>query len=167
MIPLLRTLFDIAILRRGPEHLPRSVVLLAMTVGLWLFAALATLALIERFDDVDFFLSVFSAFIGVICYAGIVYLHGHAERILQTTAAIVGVGALITLVFVAEYVLLMPFFGERTAGLVATLILFWSVPVEGHIIARAIDRHWYIGILVAMGVFILQFVINVALTTAR
>jgi hypothetical protein len=44
-------------------------------------------------------------------------------------------------------------------SLIANLILLWSVPVEGHIIARATERHWYIGILVALAVFILQYLI--------
>jgi hypothetical protein len=167
VLPLVRTLFDITLLRRGPEHLPRSVVLLGMTVSLWLFAALAALALIQRFDETDFFLSTFSAFVGVLCYALIVVLHGHRARTLQTVSAIIGAGALITLVFVAEYVLLTPFLGEVNAGLIATIILFWSVPVEGHIIARAIDRHWYIGILLAVSVFIIQYLVNVLVTAAR
>jgi hypothetical protein len=38
-----------------------------------------------------------------------------------------------------------------------SLVLLWSVPVEGHILARTIDRHWYVGIVVAMAVFIFQF----------
>jgi len=31
--------------------------------------------------------------------------------------------------------------------------------VEGHIIARAIECHWYIGIVIAIAVFVLQYVI--------
>lgn len=167
VLTLVKTLFDITLLRRGPEHLPRSLVLLGMTVSLWLFAALAALALIPRFDETDFFLSIFSAFVGVLCYAVIVVLHGYRARTLQTVSAIVGVGALITLVFVAEYVVLTPFLGEANAGLIATIILFWSVPVEGHIIARAIDRHWYTGILLAVSVFVFQYVVNALVTAGR
>jgi hypothetical protein len=79
--------------------------------------------------------------------------------LLQTIAAILGCGALISFAFVAEYVLFLPFLGEVPTGLIANLILLWSVPVEGHIIARAIERHWYIGILIAIGVFVLQYVV--------
>jgi hypothetical protein len=43
-------------------------------------------------------------------------------------------------------------------------MLLWSVPVEGHIIARAMGRHWYIGILIAITVFVLQFVIYSAMS---
>ncbi len=165
MLTLVKTLAEITLLRRGPEHLPRSVVLLGMTVSLWLFAALAALALIEQFSEADFFLSVFSAFVGILCYATIIFLYGYGPRTLQTVSAIIGVGGLITLVFVVEYVLLKPFLGAANAGFIATLILFWSVPVEGHIVSRAIERHWYVGILLALGVFVFQYLTNSLLTT--
>lgn len=160
LLPLLKTLFDITLLRNGPESIPRSAVLFVMNALLWLFSALAALALIDRFSEADFFLGLFSGVIGLTCYAGIIVASGKPERLLQSISAIVGCGALITLAFVAEYVLLTPFVGEGSAGLIATLILFWSVPVEGHIIARTIDRHWYIGILLAIAVFSLQYVVN-------
>ncbi len=165
LLPLLKTLFDITLLRKGPEHIPRSVVMLIMNVALWLFSALAALALIDRFDDSDFFLGLFSGTVGILCYAGLVILAGQPDRLLQTISAVIGCGALITLVFVVEYVLLTPFIGEGWAGLIATLILFWSVPVEGHIIASAIDRHWYVGILLAVTVFGLQYFINSLVTS--
>ncbi len=159
MLPLIRTLFEIVLLRKGPEAIPRSGVLLVLVVGLWVFSSLAVLALISRFDESDFFLGLFSGMVGVLCYAALVIVSGHATRVLQTISAILGCGALITLAFVAEYVLFMPFLGQKIAEPIAQLILLWSVPVEGHIIARAIERHWYIGILIAIGVFALQHVI--------
>ena len=166
LLPFLKTLFDIVLLRKGPEHLPRSPVVLMMSIVLWLFSALFALALIERYDESDFFLGLFSGLVGIVCYAAIVVMSGQPARLLQTVSAIVGVGALITLAFVVEYSVLTPFLGDVSAGLIATLILFWSVPVEGHIIARAIDRHWYVGIVIAVGVFIFQYVINLLLTSA-
>ena len=158
-MPFIRTLFDIVLMRRGPDAVPRSGVLLLMAIGLWLFSSLAGRALIDRLDESDFFLGLFSGIVGIACYAVVVVLGGYAERLLQTITTLVGCGALIFLVFVAEYVLFMPFAGERFTGLVANLILLWSVPVEGHIIARAINRHWYIGILIAIAVFALQYIL--------
>jgi hypothetical protein len=157
--PLIRTLFDITLLRKGPDAIPRSGLLLAIVVGLWIFASLAGLALIDRFDETDFFLGLFSGIAGITCYAAIVILGGFAPRLTQTLTALVGCGALIFLVFVAQYALFLPVAGDLVTGLVANLILLWSVPVEGHIIARAIDRHWYTGILIAITVFIFQFVL--------
>jgi hypothetical protein len=159
VLPLIRTLFEIVLLRKGPDAIPRSAVLLALIVGLWLFSSLAALALINQFDESDFFLGLFSGMVGVLCYAALVVVSGHAARLLQTISAILGCGALISLAFVAEYVLFLPLLGPVPTGLIANLILLWSVPVEGHIIARAIERHWYIGILIAITVFALQYVI--------
>jgi hypothetical protein len=159
VLPLIRTLFDIVLLRKGPEVIPRSGILLVPVLGLWLFASLAAVALVDQFREADFFLGMFGGLVGVLCYAGVVVLSGHASRMLQTVLAILGCGALIMLMFVAEYVLLLPFLGKMPTSLIANLILLWSVPVEGHIIARATERHWYIGILVALAVFILQYLI--------
>jgi hypothetical protein len=36
------------------------------------------------------------------------------------------------------------------------LIWLWSIPVEGHIIARTIDRQWVIGFLIALAVLFAQ-----------
>lgn len=159
MIPLLKILFDILLLRKGPEAVPRSGLLLLMVIGLWLFSSLAGLALIDRFDEDDFFLGLFSGIVGIASYAVVVVLGGYSERLLQTITTLIGCGALIFFAFIAEYVLFRPVVGERVTGLVANLILLWSVPVEGHIIARALNRHWYIGILIAIAVFALQYVL--------
>lgn len=159
MLPLLSTLVDIALLRKGPEAIPKSGLLFAMTVGLWLFSSAAGTVLIERIDENEFLLGLFGGVAGILLYTMVVIVSGHGERILQTLSAIIGCGALIFLVFVAEYVLFTPFVGERLTWLAANLILLWSVPVEGHIIARAIDRHWYIGIAIAIAVFVLQLIL--------
>jgi len=159
MQQLIKTLLDITMLRKGPEDLPGSWVLFFLIVVLWLFSGLAGVALIDTFDESEFLLGLFNGMIGILCYASLVVVSGHAVRMLQTMSAIVGCGALISLAVVAEHVLLMPFLGEFPTSMIATLTIFWSVPVKGHIIARAIDRHWYIGILIAIAVFSLQFAV--------
>jgi hypothetical protein len=166
VLPLVRTLFDITLLRKGPESIPYSGFLLALITGLWLFSSLAVLALIEQYDKQDFIIGLFTAIAGVLTYSAIIVIAGHGPRVLQTVSAILGCGALISLAFVAEFVLFTPFLGQTITGLVAQLILLWSVPVEGHIIARALDRHWYIGIVIAIGVFILQYVLYSTLSPA-
>jgi hypothetical protein len=156
---LIKTLFDITLLRKGPDDLPGSFVLLAMIIVLWLFSGLVGVVLIETFSEADFLLGLFSGMVGILCFAAVVVLSGYPARLLQTVSAIIGCGSLISIAVVAEYVLLKSFLGEQPAGIIATLIVFWSVPVKGHIIARAIDRHWYLGIVIAIAVFSLQFVV--------
>ena len=166
LLPLLRTLVDITLLRTGPESIPRSAILFALALGLWLFSSLTVLSLIEQYDEQDFIIGLYTALAGIVVYSALVVAAGHAARVLPTLTAILGCGALISLAFVVEFVLFMPFFGPTVTGIVAQLILLWSVPVEGHIIARALDRHWYIGIVIAIGVFVLQYVIYSAMAPA-
>ena len=159
MLLLLRTLLDIVFLRKGPDSIPPSGLLLAIIAVFWLFASISVLALIEQYDQSDFVIGLVTAIVGLACYAITVIMAGYPGRVLQTVSAILGCGAIISFAFVAEFVLFRPFLGQTITGLVAQLILLWSVPVEGHIIARAIDRHWYLGIVIAIIVFILQYVI--------
>jgi len=156
LFALVHTLFDIIRLQKGPDAIPHSGLLFAMAVALWLFASVAVIATSAEPDLRDFFFGVVTAAAGLLCYVAIVLFAGRAPRLLQTVTAIIGCGALLSVLYVAVDVFLAPFLGENLTGLVAMLILFWSVPVEGHIIARAIDRHWYVGIVAAMAVFVLQ-----------
>ena len=165
VMPLIRTLFDIVLLRKGPEDIPRSAILLLMSLGLWLLAELTSLALIDRVDDADFLNETFSLLLAVIFYSAVVVIAGHAQRVLQTITAIVGCGALLALSFTAVFVFFGQFVGAIALELIVYLYLMWSVSVEGHIIARAIDRHWYIGILIALAAFALQFFTFIVMTS--
>jgi hypothetical protein len=137
---------------------------LSLTVGLMILTSFSAMVLIDpegRQDHVSIFLS---SLLGICFYAAILVITGHAKRSMQTLSAIIGCSSLLTLVFVTEYVLFQPFLGARIAGIIATLIVFWSVPVEGHIIARAIGQHWFVGIAIAIAAFILQLGVQTAMT---
>lgn len=164
MLPFIRTLFDIALLRKGPEDIPRSWLLLYLSAALWLFAILTAAVLIESFDVRDVWIAVVSLLIGVSCYMGVLLVAGHSSRSLQTAAAIVGCGAVISFAQVLDLVMITPILGASLTDLVAWLLLFWSVPVNGHIIARAINGHWYAGIVIAMAIFLLEFTFTSAVT---
>jgi len=160
LLPLLKTLLDITLMRKGPEHIPRSGLMLAMASVLWLVSALAAVALVEQMSEAVFFSNLLNKLIGVTCFAAVVALSGRSSRMLQTISALIGIGAIVTFVFVAEYLILKPLLGPRTALTIGTLILLWSVPVKGNIIARAIDSHWYVGLVIAVLVFSLQYAIS-------
>jgi hypothetical protein len=166
LLLFLKTLFDIALLRKGPQHFPRSGILLLLASLLWLLAVLLALALIDRFNESDVVLEFFSVLIAVACYAAVIIVARQGPRLTQTITAILGCGALLTIVFVACYVLLQPLLGAGLMTLVAWLILLWSLSVKGHIIASAIGRHWHVGLAIAVGIFILQSVVNKLITTA-
>ena len=160
LLPLLQTLFDIALLRKGPQHLPRSTAILLIAVLFWLFAMLASVVLIDRFDETDFFREVLSTTIGVLVYGWIVVLRGRGARLLQAMSAIIGCGGLLAVFRAILYWGLATPLGPAFVSFLVYGFLLWSLSVKGHIIASAIDTHWYIGALIAVGVFSLQLVIN-------
>ena len=110
-------------------------------------------------DDANFLLGVFVGVVGLACYAAIVVSAGRTPRLLQTLTAVLGCGALLNILYVAGRVFLSPLLGAGVAGLLAWLIIAWSIPVHGHTIARAIERHWYFGIAVALAVFVVKLVL--------
>ena len=148
MLALVETLFAIIRLKKGPDAIPYSWFLCLITMTMWLFAGLAMTAMTEELGEADFLLGTFTGVAGLACYASII--------VLQTVTAILGCGAVLSLLFIVGNVLLPPLLGASVTDLVVTLVLLWSIPVEGHIIARAIDRHWYVGIVAAMAVFVFQ-----------
>ena len=166
MLPLIQTLLDIALLRKGPEHIPRSKLLLLLAIGLWLFAVLCQVALIKQIDESDFALEVFSALVGVTCYSAVIVGFGQAPRLIQTLTAILGCGALMAIVFTVAYIVLQAIGSPIMMLIVVWAIVLWSVSVKGHIIASAINRHWYLGLAIAVSVFVLQHVVHAYITSS-
>jgi len=166
VLPLIRTLFDIVLLRKGPEDIPRSSILLTMSLGLWLFAQLAFMAVVDRVDDLDLLRETFSLILVIVFYSAVVMIAGRGQRVLQTITTAVGCGALLALCYTIVLVSLGQLLGAVGLKFVVILYLTWSVAVEGHIIAHAIDRHWYIGILIAISAFALQYYIFTVTTPA-
>jgi hypothetical protein len=156
MLALLETLFEIIRLRKGPDAIPYSWALCLFTLMLWVVAGFAITLTTPEMDDADFLVATLTSVAGLACYASIIVLSGNTPRLLQTVTAIFGCGAVLSLVSVAVDVSLSPLLSGDATNIIVTLVLLWSVPVEGHIIARAIDRHWYVGIFMAMAVFIFQ-----------
>jgi hypothetical protein len=145
------------LLRKGPEDVPESWLVLLLSFGLMMLSLFCATTLVPPTGEPSWFALYGSIAVGLFVYVGVLLVTGFGRRILQVLSAIVASGSILNLMFVAEYVLLSPFLGTRIAGIGATLIIFWSVPVEGHIIARGIQQHWFAGIAIAMLVFILQY----------
>ena len=166
MLALIRTLFDITMIRKGPDAVPHSWLLLYLTVVLWFFPLLVAAVLVPTFEGPVILVSVASWGISLLAYGAVIVLSGFKARLLQSMTAIIGCGALIFVGQVAGLVLLTPFIGVLLAQILVFLLLFWSIYVKGHIIAAAIGRPWYIGFVVAIGVFLLQYAFSMTVTPA-
>lgn len=166
MLALIETLFDIVRLRKGPDAIPHSTLLFVMITAMWLIAGAVMTLMTAELEQEDFVIGTLTGIAGLLAYAGIVLLSGRRARLMQALMALLGCGALLSLLFVAGNLFLAPFLGERIGSLMMTLILLWTVPVEGHIISRTIDRHWYVGVAIAMAVFTFQLILYSAMDPA-
>lgn len=119
------------------------------------FASYSEVVLIDM-GEWNLFLTFAAKLLGLMFYGAIFFVAGRAQRLVRGLTAIIGCGAVLTFLFVAEFVLFSPFLGAGLAWLIAALIILWSLPVEGHIIARVIGQHWFVGIAIAVAAFFLQ-----------
>ncbi len=151
-------------LRKGPEQVPNSWLVFLFSLMLMLFASFVAATLINLGEDYSHLLTFVTNLLGIGIYAAVLLASGFIRRFLPILSAIIACGSILSLLFVAAYVMLNPFLGDNFAVIIATLIIIWSVPVEGHIIARGIERHWYVGIVIAMIVFTLQYAFQSTMT---
>lgn len=156
VLSLIKTLTQIVLLQKGPDALPRAPVILVLCVILWMLSNAFALLSLDGSRGGSFMLGLLISVVGLIIYALLINAAGKADRIMQSLSAIIGCGAIISFVVLLFEALLPLLVDDQQLDGLLTLVLLWSVPVEGHIIARAIDRFWYVGLVAATTVFIVQ-----------
>lgn len=166
MHAFITTLFDIVLVRKGPDALPHSWLLLNVATVMWFLPLLLAVVVIPGFGAAAAAASVAGWALSLACYASVIVLAGYASRLLQASTAIIGCGAIIFIAQVADLVVLSLLIGGDVAAIIVYLLLFWSVYVKGQIIARTIAREWYVGVVIAIVVFLLQYAFSRAVVTA-
>lgn len=144
-------------LRKGPENVPASVTVLLFAIGLLLLSFFCSAVLISDSGNDNLSLSFLVTISSYALYWLILVISGYARRLLPTISSIMACGSLLTILQVAAQVFLGPFLSLNLTFIVAWLIEIWKIPVKGHIIASAIGRHWYVGIAIAMTIFVMQY----------
>ena len=129
---------------------------LLFAIALFLLAMFSSAILVEPNADGAVLVSIAVSVAGYGLYWIVLAATGFTHRFLPTVSTIMACGSILTILMVAAFVLLSPFLGTNFAAIVAWLVLIWSVPVKGHIIARAIEQHWYVGIAIALTIYIVQ-----------
>lgn len=142
MTDLIRLFTQIALLRRGPQDVPASGLLLVLTVCGYLVVNLLVGALFPpgaHWWQVALIDTLFT----LIWYAALLQLLGRRERILQTTTAVFGFQAVLTpLVICAQW--LARRVGEDSPWQVAVtclgLLLFvWLIAANSHVVKAALE----------------------------
>jgi len=156
VLTLFKTLIEIILLRKGPDALPHSTALLLIVAGVWIAVGAIGAIAVDAYTGQSLLADLILTSFGFGMYAVVVKVFEKSERLLRALTAILGCGAIFGVVlFAGRYVLTTVLALEETP-LFSELILLWSILVEGHIIARTIDRQWVIGFLIALAVLIGQ-----------
>lgn len=155
------TLWNIALMRAGPQDLPTgrsspvlAVVLFALVIAV---SGLVDTREAGRVDLADSIVAsiVVSIALPLILTASILAARGQSARFGQTAAALFGTGALIGLINIP-----LAFSSQTPApaplAVLALIGLFWSLAVDGHIWRSALDCAYAVGLVVAVVILFLQ-----------
>lgn len=152
----MKTFVELVLLRKGPEDIPRSSLLLAVAVAMAIISTLLVHAIVETDYVSDIFLEFATELVKIAAYVVVLSVAGFIRRVTQTMTAIVACTAIMALVFVVIFAFSRPFVGYQVALAIAWFVTPWLILVEGHIISRAIQQHWFTGIVIAIVIFVLQ-----------
>ncbi len=163
---LIRLFTQIALLRRGPQDLPASPLLLALTVAVYFAIQFVVNALLPPIDgswvahlllDVGFTLA---------WYFLLLKLLGRSERILQTTTAVFGFQAVLSPVLVVSGWLIRRFQQDTVwqfpVSLMGLGLLIWYIAANQHVVKAALE--W--SSLASVGLVVLQIVAGQLLVIA-
>ncbi|MGH8133493.1 MAG: hypothetical protein ACRETP_09730 [Steroidobacteraceae bacterium] len=157
MTEIIRLFVQITLLRRGPQDLPASLLLLVLTVGGYSGVNFVVSSLLPPSAGWPPQLAVEVLFT-LGWYAALLRLLGRRERFLQTTTAVFGFGALLSPPLIASEWLMRRFGQDATWQLpiaVGGLVLvIWVIAVTSHVVKAALE--WSRGASVAL--VILQIV---------
>lgn len=162
MAPLLRQLWQLCLLRVGPQDLPyspalsRALVLGALAAGLLNAAAVDALGghLLPR-------LLLTLAFLVAVPWL-LLQLRGFGNRLAQTVAAIAGTSLLYALAFLPLSLLIVDFDAVEPspllvlAGWAGLLLTGWKLAINAHIWRHALSIPFAAAVLLAMGLLLVQ-----------
>jgi len=156
VLTLFKTFGKMILLRKGPNDIPHSPFLLVVVAFLWLVIGSLAVVLIETYKSSSLLIDLVLVVIGLAFYAVVVNLFGFSGRLTRCFTALLGCSVLFSIVLYGGRLVFPMMLTATESDWTVQLIWLWSIPVEGHIIARTIDRQWGIGFLIAVAVLIGQ-----------
>jgi hypothetical protein len=153
MLALFNLFVDLCLLRRGPQDVPASPVLLKLS--LLAYAGVGLLVLLVSTEPLT---ALVQTLLDVVLLTGLTYtilsFQKYGARFGQTLIALTGSGTLLGLVALPVVVWLE---GEAAAGgdvelpsLLFLLLLGWSIAVMAHILRHALSTTHWMGLLYAL-----------------
>ncbi len=144
---------QICLLRRGPQDLPTSGILLAIALAAHMLMAVLFVAAYEGAVKALLSGALDTALLAVLT-GTLLYTQRQNARFVQTLTALAGTGAIITLVTLPISGWFLDTGPESRQGGLAILLLLavtaWSIAVVGHIWRHALSAPYFVGLVVAV-----------------
>jgi len=168
MSNIIKILFDICLLRKGPEDLPVNSVLMLVLIVISLVVSI-WIGLIIYDKQIAIITSIVELIFSIM-FAKIL-LRKNPERFTQTFSAMLGA---VTLINIISLPILIPLsyqdLNQNIAsllGLLSFALLIWVVVVYGSIFSRAISSVFSYGISISVGYALLSIIILQLLLAVR
>lgn len=144
---------QICLLRRGPQDLPTSVILLAIALTAHTVMAVLFFAVYESVTRA-LLSGLLDTALLVVLTGTLLYAQRKQARLVQTLTALGGTGAIITLVslpvsgwYHAASTQVAP---AGFAVLLLLILVAWSLAVAGHIFRHALSAPYFVGLVLAV-----------------
>jgi len=160
MIVLVQAFLNIALRKQGPEDLPASSLLLALTLLISTLIQIPLTWLVFR--DSDFVAKMLILDISLLlgCLWLLLRLTGYLSRYRQTLTALLGTSALLS-VFSIPFVFWNASVAESAPKPIIPsafilVIVIWSIVVDSHILSRALSKPFAVGLMITLAYFFLH-----------
>lgn len=157
MKELIQLFTQIALLRRGPQDVPASMLLLVLTVIGYTLVNIVVLSVLPS-EDVWGPRLALDVLFTLAWYVVLLKLVGRPERILQTTTAVFGFQAVLSPPLELSDWLLRRFGDDSTwqlpASLIFLVIVVWVIAANSHVVQAALEWSGF----ASVGVVILEII---------
>ncbi len=169
MLALLKTILDIMRLRKGPDAIPHSVLLLVVVVAFWLFVDVLGGIIVPQFGGLSAS-GLAITLLGLVIFAMMATLDAKKARMVQMLTAMIGCSAVFGFVLILVLAVALRFQEIQPVPLLALLlvwsVMLFSVVVDGHILSRTLERPRVHGLIAAFLVFALQYYLSATFNPA-
>jgi hypothetical protein len=163
----MRALFDlflaICLLRKGPQDIPASPVLLKLSLLSYGLSGLLVM-LVSMTPAAAFFQTLLDITLLTGLTYGILELQGYGARFGQTLTALLGAGTLLALVTLPVIVWIGGQAAQNDAAELPSLLFFlllgWSIAVMAHILKHALSTTRWMGLLYALVYLIISLALS-------
>ena len=162
MAALFNLFLDLCLLRKGPQDVPASMLLLKLCL-----LAYGLIGLIVLLLSTPIPVALLQALLDIVLLSGLLYvgltLYHHPERFEQTLTALAGSGALIALL---AFPLMAWLMNEERGGdialpsLLLLALLVWSIAIMAHILRHAFAVSLWSGAWYAFGYTVLSWTLT-------